>query len=64
LKNFVGFSKHSEFVMPDLIRYPESAEVTGFRPSPEGRFKDILTFTTSSSFFLDQTGRFSGQRLR
>ena len=35
LKNFVGFAKNSEFVMPDLIRHPEFAEVTGFRPSPE-----------------------------
>jgi hypothetical protein len=35
LKNFVGIAKNSEFVMPDLIRHPEFAEVTGFRPSPE-----------------------------
>jgi hypothetical protein len=35
LKNFVGFANNSEFVMPDLIRHPEFAEVTGFRPSPE-----------------------------
>jgi hypothetical protein len=35
LKNFVGFAKNSEFVMPDLIRHPEFADVTGFRPSPE-----------------------------
>ena len=27
--------KSAEFVMPDLIRHPESIEVTGFRPTPE-----------------------------
>jgi len=35
LKNFFGFAKNSVFVMLDLIRHPEFAEVTGFRPSPE-----------------------------
>jgi hypothetical protein len=35
LLNAVGFAKSSEFVMPYLIRHPEYAEVTGFRPSPE-----------------------------
>jgi hypothetical protein len=35
LKNFVGFAKNSELVMPEMIRHPEFYEVTGFRPSPE-----------------------------
>ena len=34
LKNFVGLVKNSEYVMPDLIRHPEFADVTGFRPLP------------------------------
>jgi hypothetical protein len=35
LPNFDGFVRIPDFVMPDLIRYPEYAEITGFRPSPE-----------------------------
>jgi hypothetical protein len=48
--------------MPDLIRHPEYTETTGFWPSPEWRFIEILTFVTSPSLFPDQTGRFFGQR--
>jgi len=29
------FVKSPKFVMPDLIRHPESTEITGFRLSPE-----------------------------
>jgi len=32
---FDGFVKSPKFVMPDLIRHPESTEITGFRLSPE-----------------------------
>jgi hypothetical protein len=35
LPDFDGLVKIPYFVMPDLIRYPEYAEITGFRPSPE-----------------------------
>jgi hypothetical protein len=35
LPDFDGLAKIPDFVMPDLIRYPEYAEITGFRPSPE-----------------------------
>ena len=58
LPDFDYLAKIPDYVMPDLIRYPEYAEITGFRPSPEWRFKGILGFfTKSSSFFFDQTGR-------
>jgi hypothetical protein len=34
LLNVVGFAKSSAFVMPDLMRHPEYADVTGFQPAP------------------------------
>jgi hypothetical protein len=33
--NVDGLVKIPDFVMPDLIRYPEYAEIAGFRPSSE-----------------------------
>jgi len=38
--------------MPDLIRHPEFSEVTGFRPSPECRVKEILTFYLIVKFLI------------
>ena len=38
------FRKKSQFVMPDLIRHPGHTEITGFRLSPEWRFKGFPTF--------------------
>jgi hypothetical protein len=35
LPDFDYLAKIPDYVMPDLIRYPEYAEITGFRPSPE-----------------------------
>jgi hypothetical protein len=60
------FRKNFEYVMPDLIRHPEFTEVTGFRlpdrvrhrPRRNDALKKFWLFTTLSSFFLDQTGRF------
>jgi hypothetical protein len=30
-----GLVKSTKLVMPDVIRHPESIEITGFRPAPE-----------------------------
>jgi hypothetical protein len=69
LEDFVGFGKNSEFVMPvpDQVRDDGSGIQNKLELLDSGlRRKDALKkfwlFTTSSSFFLYQTGRFCGQR--